>query len=81
MLCGWKQGAGVTEVEIDCLTGDCVVVRADILMDVGQSINPALDIGKVFGKLLSGWGDCLRVHISCFSTVQCVPFNIAIKLL
>lgn len=34
---------------MDCLTGDTKVVRADILMDIGASINPAIDIGQIEG--------------------------------
>eukprot|EP00897_Mesotaenium_endlicherianum_P009776 jgi/Mesen1/8827/ME000053S08233 len=45
----YTQGAAVSEVEIDALTGDCQLLRTDILMDLGRSINPAIDIGQ--------WGD------------------------
>ena len=37
----FTQGVATCEVEIDCLTGDSHVRRADVVMDVGKSINPA----------------------------------------
>ena len=40
-------GAGCSEVEVDTLTGDFHVRRADLLMDSGKSLNPAIDIGQV----------------------------------
>ena len=41
----WTYGAAATEVELDVLTGTHRVIRADIVMDLGQPLNPALDIG------------------------------------
>jgi xanthine dehydrogenase/oxidase len=49
-------GAGCSEVEIDTLTGDFRVIRSDLLMDVGNSINPAIDIGQVEGAFTQGLG-------------------------
>ena len=46
-------GAACTEVELDALTGEQRILRADILFDCGRSMNPALDMGQVsVGPLL-----------------------------
>jgi xanthine dehydrogenase large subunit len=51
-------GMSVTEVQIDTLTGAHEILRADILHDVGDSINPAIDIGQVEGGYIQGVGWC-----------------------
>lgn len=52
----YAYGAAVSEVLIDTLTGEYKVIRADICQDVGQSINPAIDIGQVEGAFIQGMG-------------------------
>ncbi|XP_064419619.1 aldehyde oxidase isoform X3 [Latimeria chalumnae] len=49
-------GACCSVVEIDCLTGDHKSIRTDIVMDVGCSINPAVDIGQIEGSFTQGLG-------------------------
>ena len=52
----FAQGAAVTEVVIDTLTGENRILRADILHDAGASLNPALDIGQIKGGYVQGAG-------------------------
>ncbi|KAL5482077.1 hypothetical protein EMCRGX_G022358 [Ephydatia muelleri] len=52
----YTYGTACSEVEVDTLTGSFTVLRTDILMDLGNSINPAIDIGQVEGAFTQGLG-------------------------
>ena len=52
----FTQGVTASEVEIDTLTGDWTCLRTDIKMDVGRSINPAIDYGQIEGAYVQGQG-------------------------
>ncbi|KIH93528.1 xanthine dehydrogenase/oxidase [Sporothrix brasiliensis 5110] len=52
----FTQGVTAAEVELDTLTGTWTCLRADILMDVGRTINPAIDYGQIQGAFVQGMG-------------------------
>lgn len=52
----YTMGAAISEVTIDRFTGDLVVDRVDILMDVGRPINPGIARGQITGAFIQGMG-------------------------
>jgi xanthine dehydrogenase large subunit len=52
----FAYGAAVSEVVIDTLTGESRLLRADLLHDVGRSLNPAIDRGQIEGGFIQGMG-------------------------
>lgn len=49
----YTYGAAFAEVEIDTLTGDFHTRVANIFLDLGYSLNPAIDVGQVLLSLIS----------------------------
>lgn len=68
----FTQGAAVAEVKIDRFTGDLVVSRVDLLMDIGRSINPGVDMGQITGGFVQGMG---------WVTAECLVYDEAGRLL
>ncbi|KAH9487576.1 hypothetical protein Btru_072338 [Bulinus truncatus] len=52
----FTYGAACSVVQIDCLTGDHKILSTDIVMDIGKSINPAIDVGQIEGAFIQGCG-------------------------
>ncbi len=52
----YSYGACVSEVIVDCLTGEYKLLGVDILHDVGASLNPAIDTGQIVGAFIQGMG-------------------------
>lgn len=52
----FAYGAAVSEVIVDRFTGEYKILRADLLHDVGRSLNPAIDLGQVEGAFIQGLG-------------------------
>ncbi|KAG7568170.1 2Fe-2S ferredoxin-like superfamily [Arabidopsis thaliana x Arabidopsis arenosa] len=51
-----NYGVGVSEVEVDLLTGKTEILRSDIIYDCGKSLNPAVDLGQTEGAFVQGIG-------------------------
>lgn len=52
----FAYGVSMSEVSIDTLTGEYCIDRVDVIHDVGNSLNPAIDIGQIEGAFIQGMG-------------------------
>jgi xanthine dehydrogenase large subunit len=52
----YTNGCASAEVALDRFTGEVKVARVDVLLDLGRSINPAIDRGQVIGGFVQGMG-------------------------
>eukprot|EP00392_Amoebophrya_sp_AT5.2_P011196 g11271.t1 len=52
----YSWGVGVSEVELDTLTGDFQLLQTDLMHDVGRSLAPMVDIGQIEGAFTQGLG-------------------------
>ena len=92
----YSFGMAVSEVMIDVLTGQYTLLRTDILQDVGDSINPGIDMGQVEGGFIQGVGWCTTEEIKWdakgnlmthspdtykIPTVQDIPKDFRVKLM
>jgi len=49
-------GASFTLVEVDLLTGQHSLLKTNIVYDVGESLNSAIDIGQIEAAFIQGYG-------------------------
>jgi xanthine dehydrogenase/oxidase len=59
----YTYSAACSEVEIDVLTGETTIIRADLCYDMGKSMNPAIDIGQIEGAFVMGIGNVMTEEL------------------
>ena len=51
----YSTGATMSLVELDLLTGEHTLLKASIIMELGEAINPAIDIANIEAAFIQGW--------------------------
>ena len=62
----------MSTVELDLLTGDHTIMRSDIVMDIGNSINYPIDIGQIEGAFMQGVGWCTNEEVLLLTGNGCL---------
>eukprot|EP00929_Paragymnodinium_shiwhaense_P013731 TRINITY_DN121581_c0_g1_i1.p1 TRINITY_DN121581_c0_g1~~TRINITY_DN121581_c0_g1_i1.p1 ORF type:complete len:1336 (+),score=353.32 TRINITY_DN121581_c0_g1_i1:112-4119(+) len=52
----YVTGIVASEVELDVLSGSYTILRSDLIVDAGNSLNPLIDLGQVEGGFVYGLG-------------------------
>ncbi|MCP4863318.1 MAG: xanthine dehydrogenase molybdopterin binding subunit [Alteromonas sp.] len=73
----FANGAAVSEVSVDTLTGEYTLDKVDILHDVGTSLNPAIDRGQIEGGFIQGMGWLTTEDLRWDDTGRLISNNMA----
>ncbi|KAH6767678.1 xanthine dehydrogenase 1 [Perilla frutescens var. hirtella] len=79
----FTYGAAFAEVEIDTLVGDFHTRQANVILDLGLPLNPAIDVGQIEGAFVQGlgwvaleelkWGDAAHKWVPAGCLYTCGP--------
>ncbi|PUU76221.1 hypothetical protein B9Z19DRAFT_1150200 [Tuber borchii] len=69
------QSAPISEVELDVLTGSHTILRTDIKINIGRSINLTTDYGQIEGAFLKSQGASRWRKHCCSKTVNSAPMG------
>lgn len=71
----FTYGAAFSEVEIDTLTGDFHTRSANVFLDLGHSLNPAIDVGQVLIFPLTFHPQLSSVLLEYFRCIFMTPLH------
>ena len=72
--------ATVAVVELDVLTGETQILRADLLYDCGKSLSPEIDLGQTEGAFMIGVGHFMTEGLECERRVLCLLLTPVVSL-